>query len=86
LALVAQLLVNGTFKAGSAIRIAYMFENVLPDSSDLFGLDDAALIAAMQNCARVAAAAEARKRAAIAEFVRRHERRSLAAGDHRRRM
>jgi hypothetical protein len=63
-----------------------MFEIVLPDPSDLDGLDDTALISAMQECARVSAAAEARKLAAIAEFVRRHERRSLAGGEHRRRM
>ena len=46
-----------------------MFESVLPSVEALGRADDAAVVAAIAGCARVEAAAAARRLAAIAEFV-----------------
>ena len=56
----------------TVVRIAHMFDVLLPEPAELSALDDAALIAAVQACARASAAADARRLAGIAELVRRH--------------
>jgi Domain of unknown function (DUF222) len=48
-----------------------MFELVLPDPAELRGSDDAALVGAIEDCARAEAAAAARRLSAIAELTRR---------------
>ncbi|ORW02659.1 hypothetical protein [Mycobacterium lacus] len=46
-----------------------MFDMSLLDPAELRGVDDGALVAAIEDCARVEAAVSARRRAAIAELV-----------------
>ncbi len=48
-----------------------MFEVSLPDPAELRGSDDAALVGAIEDCARAEAAAAARRLSAIAELTRR---------------
>ncbi|GAB3021323.1 HNH endonuclease signature motif containing protein [Mycobacterium bourgelatii] len=48
-----------------------MFDRPLPDPAELGQLDDAAVIAAIEDCARAEAAAAARRLSAIAELTRR---------------
>ncbi len=48
-----------------------MFEFLLPDPAGLRGCDDAALVGAIEDCARAEAAAAARRLSAIAEVTRR---------------
>lgn len=48
-----------------------MFDASLPDAADLHGVDDAAVVTAIAECARAEAAAGARRLAAIAELVAR---------------
>lgn len=55
-----------------------MFESSLPDPTELGPLDDAAVVAAIEECARAEAAAAARRLSAIAELTRRR----TASEDH----
>ncbi len=53
-------------------RIASVFDSLLPSAEALERSDDAAVMAAIAACARMEAAAAARRLAAVAEFVHRH--------------
>ncbi len=53
----------------AATSIAHMFEISLPDPTELCRSDDGALVAAIEDCARVEAAASARRLSAIAELT-----------------